>query len=321
VTGVRCGDEELEADVVVDATGRRTPVDRWLRTAGAAPTTVDSAECGLAYFSRHYLVREGSAIPPGAPRMLVARDGHLLGLWVGDNAAVQLAVVPLVGDRRFRELAEVGLFTRTLLEEPSFARWLTVLAPTGPVHVMGGVRNSFRRLVVDGRPVVRGLHVVGDSLCTTNPTLSRGLALTFTAAVDLVDVLTRHPDDSLQQALVYDAHVDRHVAPYFRDQVAIDAERLTELRHAAFGTSPARRRPCATAVSFGELRDASPRDLVVERAFWRLQGMVCDPHAVYADPEVVRRTRAVLATPRGHELRNTSRKKSTEERSHVAAHR
>jgi flavin-dependent dehydrogenase len=42
---------------------------------------------------------------------------------------------------------------------------------------MGGLHNSMRRLAVDGVPVVTGLAAVGDSVCTTNPTFGRGLAL------------------------------------------------------------------------------------------------------------------------------------------------
>jgi type II secretory pathway pseudopilin PulG len=38
---------------------------------------------------------------------------------------------------------------------------------------MAGLHNTLRRLVVDGTPVATGLHAIGDSVCTTNPTLGR----------------------------------------------------------------------------------------------------------------------------------------------------
>jgi hypothetical protein len=39
---------------------------------------------------------------------------------------------------------------------------------------MAGLHNTMRRLVAGGAPVVTGLHAVGDSVCTTNPTQGRG---------------------------------------------------------------------------------------------------------------------------------------------------
>lgn len=65
-----------------------------------------------------------------------------------------------------------------------------------------------------------------------------------------------------------------YVAPYFHDQVTIDADRLIELRHAAFGTPVVNRQLPPDTVSFAELREAAPRDPVAERAFWRVQGML-----------------------------------------------
>ncbi|OLT07332.1 hypothetical protein BJF90_14520 [Pseudonocardia sp. CNS-004] len=46
VRGVRTPDGELTADLVVDATGRRTPVDRWLDASVPAPATWHSPSAG-----------------------------------------------------------------------------------------------------------------------------------------------------------------------------------------------------------------------------------------------------------------------------------
>jgi flavin-dependent dehydrogenase len=63
VTGVRTDRGDLAADLVVDATGRRSPIDGWLTQIGARTTATWRAECGIAYFSRHYRVRPGAALP------------------------------------------------------------------------------------------------------------------------------------------------------------------------------------------------------------------------------------------------------------------
>jgi hypothetical protein len=82
VTGVRTDQGDLAADLVVDATGRRSPVDDWLAQLGASPIATSFAECGIAYYSRHYRIRPAAALP-GLPvtRTVIALDEFLAGKW------------------------------------------------------------------------------------------------------------------------------------------------------------------------------------------------------------------------------------------------
>ena len=99
MTGVRTSRGDLAADLVVDATGRRSPIDDWLAQLGARTTATWGAECGIAYFSRHYRVRPGADLPaPLVMRTVVALDEFLAGKWGGDNGAVQLVVAPLAAE-------------------------------------------------------------------------------------------------------------------------------------------------------------------------------------------------------------------------------
>src|SRR5690348_4375376 len=63
VTGLRTDRGDLPADLVVDATGRRSPVDGWLAQIGARPAATWFAECGIAYYSRHYRIRQAAELP------------------------------------------------------------------------------------------------------------------------------------------------------------------------------------------------------------------------------------------------------------------
>jgi 2-polyprenyl-6-methoxyphenol hydroxylase-like FAD-dependent oxidoreductase len=190
VTGLRTDHGDLPADLVVDATGRRSPVDDWLVRVGARPTATWFAECGIAYYSRHYRVRQAAKLP-GLPvtRTVIALDEFLAGKWGADNGAVQLVVAPLAADRRFRPVRDPGIFTAVLRTVPAYAAWLDVMDPITDVFPMGGLHNTLRRRVVDGTPVATGLLAIGDSVCTTNPTLGRGLALALTGAEDQRDGL------------------------------------------------------------------------------------------------------------------------------------
>jgi 2-polyprenyl-6-methoxyphenol hydroxylase-like FAD-dependent oxidoreductase len=139
VTGVRTGHGDLPADLVVDATGRRTQIDRWLERIGAPAAALRRAECGVAYFSRHYRLRPAADLP-GLPttRILAGLDEFTAGLWGADNGAMQLAVAPLAADPRFRAARDPEVFTAVLRTVPALAAWLDVLDPISEVFPWPG---------------------------------------------------------------------------------------------------------------------------------------------------------------------------------------
>ena len=295
VTGVRTDRGDLAADLVVDATGRRSPIDDWLTQIGARTTATWRAECGIAYFSRHYRVRPGAELPALlVTRIVVALDEFLAGKWGGDNGAVQLVVAPLAADHRFRTARDPQVFTAVLRTVPTYAAWLEVMDPITGVFPMAGLHNTLRRLVADGTAVATGLHAIGDSVCTTNPTLGRGLALALTGAADLTDAISEHPDDPAAQALALDRLAGAHVVPFYHDQAAIDAARLAMMRHTIFGAPPPAPARNPGRVTYSELRAAASYDPAAFRAFWTINGMVCPPEEVYTDPGIVASTQETL---------------------------
>jgi len=297
VTGVGTSEGDLPADLVVDAAGRLSPIDHWLKHIGARVSSSSWAECGVAYFSRHYRLREGAALPgPLTSRTVEALDEFTIGIWGADNRTMQLVVAPLALDHRFRTLRYPEVFTAVLRTVPVFATWLDALDPITVVYAMGGLHNTLRRLVVDGSPVATGLTAIGDSVCTTNPTLGRGLAVALSGAVDLLHVIDEHADDGVALAWDADKLVADHVLPFYEDQAVIDSGRLAMLRHHIFD-APA---PSATVsgasdrVTFSQLRMAAQFDPTAFRGLWRLMGMTDRPGEIYADPHIVERTREVL---------------------------
>jgi 2-polyprenyl-6-methoxyphenol hydroxylase-like FAD-dependent oxidoreductase len=296
VTGVRTSQGDLAADLVIDATGRRSPIDRWLGEAGARPTATWQSECGLAYFSRHYRLRRAADLP-GVPttRMVAGLEEVTVGIWGADNGTILLALVPLAADRRFRAVKHPEVFTAVLGAVPACAEWLDVLDPISGVFPMAGLHNTMRRLVVDGVPVATGLHAVGDSVCTTNPTFGRGLSLALSGAADLLDTIQKHADDGPAQALELDRLAADHVVPFYQDQAAVDFARLAMLRHAVFGAPAPDAAPVIPdRVTYAQVCAAAPFDPAVFRAFWEIQGMIRRPDEVYTDPHVVACTREAL---------------------------
>jgi 2-polyprenyl-6-methoxyphenol hydroxylase-like FAD-dependent oxidoreductase len=296
VTGVRTSQGDLAADLVIDTTGRRSPIDRWLHEIGADATATWWAECGVAYFSRHYRLRRAAQLP-GSPttRIVVGLDEFTVGIWGADNGTMQLAIVPLARDHRFKTLRDPEVFEAVLRTIPTYAAWLDVLDPITDVFPMGAVNNTMRRLVVGDAPVVTGLVALGDSVCTTNPTLGRGLTLALTGVVDLLDTVDKHSDDWCAQALAMDELVVEHILPFYEDQAAIDSARLAILRHRIFDAPlPATLLAVSDRVNFEQLRMAALFDPTVFRAFWKVMGMISRPDEVYADPRIVALTQTVL---------------------------
>jgi 2-polyprenyl-6-methoxyphenol hydroxylase-like FAD-dependent oxidoreductase len=295
VRGVRTPDGAVPADVVIDAGGRRTRLDRWLTAIGTRPSDVVRAECGLAYYGRHYALGAG-APGPVTTRVVMGLDEFTVGIWGGDNATMQLAIAPLATDRRFVPARDPAVFTAVLRTVPFYAAWLDALDPITDVTVMGGLHNTLRRLVVDGHPVALGLHAVGDAVCTTNPTFGRGLSMVMRTAVDLVDVLTAHPDDPDGQGRAMDRAVTRYLAPFYADQAVTDAARLAMLRHTVAGAPPPVVDTPPDRLTFAQLRRAAQVDADAFRTVWRLMGMVGQPEQAYTDAARVARVRTLLGT-------------------------
>ncbi|MCD2195117.1 hypothetical protein LQ327_17255 [Actinomycetospora endophytica] len=293
VRGVRTAGGGVTADLVIDAGGRRSALDRRLGEIGARPSAMTFAECGAAYYSRQYRRRDVDG--PSLVRVVAALDEFTIGIWGGDNGAVQIALAPLAADRRFTAARDPEVFTAAVGSVPFYREWLDRIEPITDVTVMGGLHNTLRRLVVDGAPVVHGLHAVGDAVCTTNPTFARGLGIAMRTVVGLVAAVASDPGDPRAQALQMDESITRTVVPWYEDQAASDAARLAGLRHTVLGAPLPAAARAEDRISFGELRSASQLDAVAFRALWLVLGMVSRPDDVYRDPDLVARVRRVLA--------------------------
>ena len=296
VTGVRTDDGEISADVVIDASGRRSRVDDWLSGIGAVGRVKVAAECGVAYYSRHYRLRTRTGLPARADnRIVLPLDELTVGVWGADNDTMVIGICPLTEDARFRGLRDPAVFTAVLDTVRQFRDWLGVTEPISDVFPMAGLHNTLHRLVADGDPVAPGLLAVGDSVCTTNPTLARGLGVSLRSALDLVEILAEHPGDPHAASLAADRAVTEHVLPYYADQARIDSARLAQVRANLAGEPPPAPPRAEDRVGYGELSSTAAFDASLFRSLTTVKGMLARPDDVYTDPEVVRRVRAVQA--------------------------
>ena len=105
VVGVRTGDGVIEADLVIDASGRRTPVPGWLAPLGVAPS-VDDAVSGLSYYSRHYAGPGGP--PVGSGPVLTHHESYSVLTLPADGEVWGVAIVVASADRPARALQDVA---------------------------------------------------------------------------------------------------------------------------------------------------------------------------------------------------------------------
>ncbi|MFI1581062.1 NAD(P)/FAD-dependent oxidoreductase [Embleya sp. NPDC020630] len=226
VTGVRTADgAEAHADLVIDATGRRTRSARWLADVGAPEPAVDAEDGGFAYYTR-YFTGPRQPVRRGAP--YTEYDTFALLTIPGDNDTWSVTVVTTSGDAPLKALRDPEIFTRVVAACPAQAHWLAG-TPVTDIVVMAGILDCRRRFVVDGRPVVTGFAAVGDAWACTNPTAARGLSVGLVQAQLLRDVFREHGDSPAEFPLAWDEATERVVSPYHQDQLVADRARAAAM--------------------------------------------------------------------------------------------
>ncbi|WP_370963768.1 FAD-dependent oxidoreductase [Amycolatopsis sp. cg9] len=198
VTGVEAGGEHLDADFVVDATGRGSPVAGWLAAAGWPEPETRTLDAKVTYTSRWY------DLPAERPASWWWR--HLVIMPTpdkGDHPAEHDFLVnffPVEGNRVIACMGSWGLeMPRTTdafadvarrVRTPLFAAAMDRCEPTSEVHLTRSTGNKWRRYDRLRTPP-RGLAFVGDAICAFNPFYAQGISSAAGSALLLRDHLAR----------------------------------------------------------------------------------------------------------------------------------
>ncbi|GAA2779863.1 FAD-dependent oxidoreductase [Kitasatospora sp. CM 4170] len=282
VTGVRADGEAHRADLVVDASGRRSPVPAWLVAAGCRPPVVDSHRAGIAYLCRWYRLRAEGPRDPGQVKTGSAAPFALAGVFPSDNDTFAVNLVLSTGDPTRGALTDPTVFEAAARRFPACAAWLDLdPEPQSAVLAMAGLDNRWTSLADDDGPVVTGLVNAGDSLIHTNPTLGHGVALGLRAA----QYLATHVDRIAADPADYHAWAAQSLRPWFDAQVT--ADRVNAQRLAESAPLSDRRAAALAACAFD--------DPVVMRARARVRHLVQPADEAYGSEEVDRHVTAWLA--------------------------
>jgi 2-polyprenyl-6-methoxyphenol hydroxylase-like FAD-dependent oxidoreductase len=297
VTGVRIdGEPPLEADFVVDASGRRSKLRAWLEEAGSAPIRQESEPCGIFYTSRFYRLRDGVE-PPAMEGPVVGEDlGYIkIGLFPGDARIFSITLAASPDDDALRAVLHKPAFEAAASALPQIAEWVdpAVSEPISDVHAMANLTNTRRFLVEDGEPCVTGFAAIGDALIHSNPISGRGCSLAWVEAFEVAAALAAHPSDAREVVLAYAAAVEREVVPWYlmqmrQDRDAIEVDQAQRRGEDPFqvvredGTNDPK--AFMRSVIREGLLPAIRSDVTVMRRFMRLMNLLDPPNDLMTDP-------------------------------------
>jgi 2-polyprenyl-6-methoxyphenol hydroxylase-like FAD-dependent oxidoreductase len=237
VAGVRTNSgQELAADLVVDAMGRRSQLPAWLTRAGVAPVHEEVEDSGFIYYTRFFRARNGETPEFRCPPVTPVGTFSLITL-PSDNDTWSVVVVIAAGDTPLKRLRDPGLWTKLIAACPRHEHWLDG-DPITDLIAMGGVTDRYRRFSRDGRPVATGVASVGDGWACTNPTNGRGMSLGLMHVQRLREVVRTHLDDPREFAEVWDAVTEAELTPWYRENVEEDRVRIREMDALRNGLEP-----------------------------------------------------------------------------------
>src|SRR5262249_29725756 len=121
VVGVRTvSGDEVRADIVIDASGRRSRSPEWLTAIGARPPHEEQEDCGFAYYTGYFRGTEPERLGPVLTPM-----GTISVLTLsGDNGTWSVTIFGSAGDLPLKNLRHAEKWTNTIRACPLHAHWL-----------------------------------------------------------------------------------------------------------------------------------------------------------------------------------------------------
>ena len=289
--------EVLHADLVADASGRRSKLPDWLEGIGAPRPREDAEPCGIFYSSRFYRLRDGAVPPPLASGMGQDLGYMKIGIFPGDARIFSVTLAASPDDDVLRALLRPRGFERSAAALPILKGWIdpATSEPISEVHGMANLRNLRRFLIRDGEPLALGVVALGDALIHTNPIAGRGCSLGWVSAFLLAESLRKEPDDLRALALHLESQVEREIVPWYEIQIQQDRDAIEVDAMQRRGENPFKierddgsQDPKAFMRSLMRegLGHALREDIHVLRAFMRVLNLLDGPQDLMKRPEI-----------------------------------
>jgi 2-polyprenyl-6-methoxyphenol hydroxylase-like FAD-dependent oxidoreductase len=286
VTGVSTDRGDVDADMVLDATGRPSRLPEMLGDIGVHMDEKKSTS-GIVYLSRFYRLREGAQPPNQQP--LNGGDVVYLkyAVFRGDNNTFSVTLAYPTDDADMRTLRDPGRFDKATHAIAGIEEWITpeLSEPISGVHYMGNLINRVRRTVVGDDVRVLGLHAIGDSSVCTNPLYGRGCALGLVHGLAFAAALSEHGDDQPALARAFARFTEDELVPWYAASVESDAAAIKLAR----GEELEGQHAFARTILSDGLLPATQVDADVSRAWFRTFNLLAKPDTLLTDERVIQR--------------------------------
>jgi 2-polyprenyl-6-methoxyphenol hydroxylase-like FAD-dependent oxidoreductase len=283
ITGVRIHphdgvEQVLEADVVVDTTGRGSRTPKWLEELGYERPEEDRVKIDLTYTTRVYRLPDESILNGDLSINPVASPSHPRGAFFsrieGGKSAVSLTGV--LGDAAPTDPEGFLEWARTLPVPDVY----DVIKDAEPVDdpvafkYPASVRKHFERLP----RFPRGFLVMGDAACSFNPVYGQGMTVAALESLVLREHLGRGGE---VDAKAFFKDIDGVIATPWEFSASGDL---------AFAEVEGKR---TAKVRMGnaymaKLQSAATRDGSITRTFMRVAGLVDPPQALMSPGMVLK---------------------------------
>jgi 2-polyprenyl-6-methoxyphenol hydroxylase-like FAD-dependent oxidoreductase len=293
VRGVHLEDGDvLTADLVVDASGRRSATPRILARHGLRALPEVAQDCGFLYLSRHYRLQPGADYPHMDVPIMANLGWATAMAFPGDRGTFCLLAIVAAIDPLRRDLTTEQGFTRFHAAIPATAPWLDAGAPISDIRTMARVENCYRRLVDDAGPIVSGIVLLGDAAMHTNPTAGRGVSIAFAHAQHLVSAID-NAESPAEFTVEFDHWTDANVGAWYQLQAGADASIVRRMEAAVRGEDlpPPDRMEQVRAVVIELSKQPSPAGQKLRR----MRHLVALPSEVLGDPMVLAAANEFLA--------------------------
>ncbi|MGW5445355.1 NAD(P)/FAD-dependent oxidoreductase [Streptomyces asiaticus] len=184
---------DLEACLVVDATGRGSRAPQWLAQLDLPPVREEIVDPGLVYATRVFRAPAGGEDFPVVTFQADPRDGtpgRMATLAPIEGARWLVTLAGTRGAEPTAKPQEFEPFARQL-RHPLVADLIANAEPLTDIHITRACSNR-RRFYEQMRSWPSGFIVLGDAVAAYNPVYGQGMSVAAQGATILRDVIGRH---------------------------------------------------------------------------------------------------------------------------------
>jgi 2-polyprenyl-6-methoxyphenol hydroxylase-like FAD-dependent oxidoreductase len=281
----------LDADLIVDATGRGSRASVWLTELGYGRVEEDGAKIGLGYASRHYILKSDPFGKDHSIVVVASPDRPRGAIFTKtDHGTVELTTYGILGDHPPTDPEGFTAFVKTLAAPEVYESIVDAKPIDDPV--LYRFPTTLRRRYEKLNRFPEGFLIIGDAVCTPNPVFAQAQTL---AALEALALLAHMRSGKAPSSLDFMREVGRIIDPAWEMTRGIDLSFPGVEGHR--GTKLKMMQAYMQRVIIAATQDAG-----ITEAFMRAAGLVDQPQALMKPAlmmRVLRTSSRVLATAKG----------------------